>query len=113
MTESKQTTRRPRMVSPDKATAAEYDAAWQADMPPQGPTWTARPWVAPAERAEKGKAARTRVPRASHAAFEPVQGRNPIAILAAQEKDRLQELVPLRHERMAESAFAYYRGRPR
>jgi uncharacterized protein (DUF2252 family) len=38
--------------------------------------------------------------------------RDPIAILAAQEMDRLPDLVPLRHERMAESAFAYYRGTP-
>ena len=66
----------------------------------------------PAARAEAGKAARKRVPRASHAAFEPAPGRDPIAILAAQEEDRLPDLVPLRHERMAESAFAYYRGTP-
>jgi uncharacterized protein (DUF2252 family) len=53
------------------------------------------------------------VPRTSHAAFEPRPGRDPIAILEAQEEDRLPELLPLRHERMAESAFAYYRGTPR
>ena len=77
-----------------------------------GPSWTARPWVDPPARAQEGKAARSEVPRASHAAFEPAPGRDPIAILAAQEADRLQELVPLRHARMAESAFAYYRGTP-
>ena len=82
------------------------------DLPAQGPSWSARPWVPPAERAAAGKAARKRVPRASHAAFEPAPDRDPIAILAAQEEDRLQDLVPLRHERMAESAFAYYRGTP-
>ena len=52
------------------------------------------------------------MPRASHAAFDAAPGRDPIAILAAQEEDRLPELVPLRHERMAESPFAYYRGTP-
>ncbi len=105
-------TRKPRTTkAPDEATAAAYDAAWQVE-PPAGPSWTARPWVNPTERAAKGKAARKRVPRVSHAAFEPAAGRDPIAILAAQEEDRLQELVPLRHERMAESAFAYYRGTP-
>ncbi len=104
--------RRRRRAVPDAATAAEYDVAWQAGLPVQGPTWTARPWVDPAARAEKGRAARAQVPRGSHAAFEPAPGRDPIAILAAQEADRLQELVPLRHERMAESAFAYYRGTP-
>ena len=112
MPEPTKPVRRPRKAVPDKAIAAAYDAAWQAGLPAQGPTWTARPWVDPAARAEKGKAARKRVPRPTHAAFEPAPGRDPIAILAAQETDRLPELVPLRHERMAESAFAYYRGTP-
>src|SRR4051812_14481218 len=74
--------------------------------------WTARAWVDPTVRAENGKAARKRVPRSSHAAFEPRPGRDPIGILAAQEEDRLQDLVPLRHARMAESEFSYYRGTP-
>lgn len=103
---------RSRRTAPDEAAAAAYLAAWQADLPAPGPTWTARPWVHPTERAEAGKAARKRVPRTSHAAFEPPAGRDPIAILAAQESDRLQDLVPLRHDRMAESPFAYYRGTP-
>jgi uncharacterized protein (DUF2252 family) len=52
------------------------------------------------------------VPRSSHAVFEPAPGRDPIGILEAQEADRLQDLIPLRHARMAESAFAFYRGTP-
>jgi uncharacterized protein (DUF2252 family) len=92
-------------------TPAALDAAW-AVVPPSGDAWTARPWVHPSERAEAGKAARQRVPRVSHAEFTPRPDRDPIAILAAQEEDRLQDLVPLRHERMAESPFAYYRGTP-
>jgi uncharacterized protein (DUF2252 family) len=95
----------------DEDAAAVLDAVWKIDAP-VGPTWTARPWVHTAERADAGKAARKRIPRTSHAAFEPAPGRDPMAILAAQEEDRLQNLVPLRHERMAESAFAYYRGTP-
>ena len=51
-------------------------------------------------------------PRSSHGALDLPPDRDPIAILAAQEADRLPELVPLRHARMAESAFAYYRGTP-
>jgi uncharacterized protein (DUF2252 family) len=112
MTEPTKPARRPRKTTPDKATAAAYDAAWQAGLPAQAGTWTARPWVDPEERAVRGKEARKRVPRASQAAFEPAPGRDPVAILEAQEADRLPELVPLRHERMAESAFAYYRGTP-
>ncbi|MFI5226614.1 MAG: DUF2252 domain-containing protein [Candidatus Limnocylindrales bacterium] len=88
-----------------------FDTAWDVQAP-EGDVWTARPWVHPSVRAEAGKAARKRIPRVSHAQFEPAAGRDPIAILAAQESDRLQELLPLRHQRMAESAFAYYRGTP-
>ena len=52
------------------------------------------------------------MPRVSHAAFEPRPERDPIAILERQEADRLPDLLPLRHARMAESPFAYYRGTP-
>jgi len=104
-------------VRPAKATGngakpgLAYDAAWGVDGP-SGDGWTARPWVDPTARAEAGKAARKRAPRTSHGAFEPANVRDPIGILEAQEVDRLPDLVPLRHERMAESAFAYYRGTP-
>jgi hypothetical protein len=112
MTEATGASRRPRRRAPDAETAALDAAAWQAGLPTQGPAWSARLWVDPVERAAAGKAARKRVRRPSHAAFEPARDRDPIAILAAQEADRLQDLVPLRHEWMAESAFAYYRGTP-
>ena len=112
MTEVTRARARSRKAPPDEATAAQYDDAWKSGSAPQGPLWTARPWVDPAARAEQGKALRAAAPRTSHAAFEPAAGRDAIAILAAQEADRLTELVPLRHERMAESAFAYYRGAP-
>jgi uncharacterized protein (DUF2252 family) len=111
MTEPTEIDRPTTVAGPDAARAAAYDAAWQPETPP-GDVWTARPWVDPTARAEVGKAARKRAPRVSHATFEPAPRRDPIAILEAQEADRLPELVPLRHERMAESAFAYYRGTP-
>jgi uncharacterized protein (DUF2252 family) len=110
MTEPTKAARRPKAI-PGEGTAAGYDAAW-AVVPPAGDGWTARPWVHPTAREDEGKAVRKRVPRVSHATFEPAPGRDPIAILEAQETDRLPELVPLRHERMAESPFAYYRGTP-
>ena len=111
MTEPTKPARRAKPRAQVKTTAEVMDAAWHVEAP-AGIEWTARPWVNPTERAAVGKAARKRVPRASHAAFEPAPDRDPIAILAAQEADRLQQLVPLRHERMAESPFAYYRGTP-
>ncbi len=35
---------------------------------------------------------------------------DPVALLQSQEADRVQALVPVRHQRMAASAFAFYRG---
>jgi len=112
MTDTTTTRRRMRKAVPDEETARALDAVWTAGVEPQGPSWTARPWVDPGARAAVGKAARQRVPRSAHAVFEPAAERDPIAILAEQETDRLPGLVPLRHERMAESPFAYYRGTP-
>jgi uncharacterized protein (DUF2252 family) len=103
--------RRVKKGIPDEATAAAYDAAWNVEAP-GGVQWTARPWVHPTGRAEAGKAARKRVPRTTHADLALRADRDPIAVLAAQEADRLQSLVPVRHARMAENAFAYYRGTP-
>jgi Uncharacterized protein conserved in bacteria (DUF2252) len=93
------------------AKPATYEEAWAAPPPTTG-GWTARPWVHRTERADAGHDARKRVPRPSHGAFEAAPDRDPIAILEAQEADRLPELIPLRHQRMAASAFAYYRGAP-
>ncbi len=64
-----------------------------------------------AERAARGKAARKKVPRASLAAWDPPANRpGPVELLRAQEVDRVPELVPIRHERMLVSPFAFYRG---
>lgn len=90
---------------------ATYEEAW-APEPPSGDTWTARPWVHPSVRVAQGRLVRKRVPRVSHATLEFRPDRDPIAILERQEADRLPELIPLRHARMAESPFAYYRGTP-
>src|SRR5437899_1362797 len=59
-----------------------------------------------------GRAARREVPRRSHGVLELAAGRDPVAIILAQESDRLPNLLPLRHGRMAASAFAFYRGAP-
>ncbi|GAA4742131.1 DUF2252 domain-containing protein [Gordonia alkaliphila] len=41
----------------------------------------------------------------------PAQGRrDPIAILVDQEKNRLTDLIPVRHQRMATTPFTFYRG---
>jgi uncharacterized protein (DUF2252 family) len=65
----------------------------------------------PAERAAKGKAARSLVPRDAHAAFDPGQDRpDPLSLLEEQATTRVPELVPVRWGRMMVSPFTYYRG---
>jgi len=64
-----------------------------------------------AERAARGKAARARAPRASHAAWVPPTDRpDPVELLRGQEVTRVPELLPIRHQRMLTSPFAFYRG---
>jgi uncharacterized protein (DUF2252 family) len=64
-----------------------------------------------AERVELGKQARAKVPRSSHAVFEPPSTRpDPIALLEEQAASRVPELVPIRYGRMLSSPFAFYRG---
>jgi uncharacterized protein (DUF2252 family) len=103
---------RPPSTKPQIATPDELEAAWKAERVPEPDAWTPRPWVPVAERAAIGKAARQRAPRSGQGALELAAGRDPVAIILAQEADRLPDLLPLRHGRMAESAFAFYRGAP-
>ena len=37
-------------------------------------------------------------------------GRDPLALLAEQESDRLPWLVPVRHSRMAQNPFSFFQG---
>ena len=63
------------------------------------------------ERIAAGVAARRHMPRGHHAAWSPqADRRNPIDILVAQGRTRIQELLPTRYERMRASAFAFLRG---
>ena len=65
----------------------------------------------PEERSARGKAARAKVPRSSHAGWDPPSDRkDPLALLEEQAKSRVPELVPIRYGRMLASPFAFYRG---
>jgi uncharacterized protein (DUF2252 family) len=67
--------------------------------------------VDPAERAARGRGARSTSPRSGHGEWAPnASRRDPVAVLQAQAHTRVPELVPLRHERMLASPFAFYRG---
>jgi uncharacterized protein (DUF2252 family) len=62
-------------------------------------------------RSAAGRELRTKVPRASHALWQPASNRpDPIEILIASNKGRLPDLVPIRHARMLTSPFAFLRG---
>lgn len=59
----------------------------------------------------KGKALRDICPRAAHAEWKaPKDRRDPVDMVLVSEKGRIPELLPLRHGRMVQSAFTFYRG---
>ncbi len=63
------------------------------------------------ERRALGREARKAAPRASHGSWTPAADRpDPIALLRAQDEDRMEDLVPIRWGRMSASPFAFYRG---
>ncbi|HEY5387747.1 MAG TPA: DUF2252 domain-containing protein [Thermoleophilia bacterium] len=63
------------------------------------------------ERRRAGREARKAAPRTSHGAWQPAADRaDPLALLRAQDDDRMADLVPIRWGRMAASPFAFYRG---
>jgi uncharacterized protein (DUF2252 family) len=64
-----------------------------------------------AERVAQGRAARSTVPRSSHARFVPAEQRpDPVGVLEQQAATRVPELVPIRYGRMLESSFRFFRG---
>ena len=65
----------------------------------------------PAERAERGKAARATAPRSEQGEYQPARDRrDPVELLEEQAASRVTELVPIRYGRMLVSPFTYYRG---
>jgi hypothetical protein len=58
-----------------------------------------------------GKAARATAPRSGHARWEPAPNRvDPVELLLEQARTRTPGLVPIRHGRMLNSPFAFFRG---
>ena len=69
------------------------------------------PHLTAAERAARGKAARSEAPRRAHGDWEPAPARpDPVAVLEEQARARVPELVPIRYGRMLASPFAFFRG---
>jgi len=70
------------------------------------------PGLSPAEKEWRaGRALRKRIHRKSHAAIgRPPASRDAVSMIIASDKGRVEKLVPIRHSRMLESPFAYFRG---
>lgn len=63
------------------------------------------------ERIAIGKSLRDKIPRKSHATWQPpADRRDPIEILKESNQDRLPELTPIRYGRMLRSPFTFLRG---
>jgi uncharacterized protein (DUF2252 family) len=62
------------------------------------------------ERRAAGRAARGRVKRRDLARWDRSGRTDPLAAISAQNEIRLAELAPIRHDRMAASPWAFYRG---
>src|SRR6478735_10216550 len=63
-----------------------------------------------AERYKQGVDLRRKTPREKHADLLGPAKRDPVAILAAGDRTRVPELVPVRYQRMLASPFAFLRG---
>ena len=65
----------------------------------------------PERRREFARDRRREVPRSSLGVWEPSADRpDPIEVLRRQEQHRIAELLPIRHQRMSASPFAFLRG---
>jgi len=63
------------------------------------------------ERGGEGRSARKIVPRRALADWDPAhRGHDALATILAQSETRAQDLVPIRHGRMAASPWTYFRG---
>ena len=63
------------------------------------------------QRRDRGRAARQKIPRSSHAAWAPTPDRpDPVDLLEAQAKNREPDLVHIRYARMTPSPFTFTRG---
>lgn len=66
------------------------------------------------ERVADGKALRKSTPRSSLGEWKPGANRpDPVALIEGQNRNRVQELVPVRRGRMSVSAFTFFRGAAR
>ena len=69
------------------------------------------PRTSHAELYAKGKSLRKKCPRSSHAAWHATSKRaDPVQLVKQANEGRIAELIPIRHSRMMQSPFTFYRG---
>jgi len=89
----------------EKGTAEQTSASTSLLSPTEDQYRTA------SERRAEGKALREGVPREEHGGWKPPKSRrHPVELLLESNEGRLPELVPIRHGRMVQSPFAFFRG---
>jgi uncharacterized protein (DUF2252 family) len=63
------------------------------------------------DRRAWGRSLREEIPREVHGEWAPAASRpDPVAVLETQGETRVQDLLPIRYGRMAESSFGFFRG---
>src|SRR6266540_2370797 len=98
-----------RQPTSDRTNAPSVDSDRAGRDRPRSTTPVAH--LSPRERTARGKAAREKAPRSSHAGWDPpTDRREPVDLLEEQAVSRVPELVPVRYGRMLTSPFAFFRG---
>ena len=66
--------------------------------------------ASPGDRLDAGKSQREQLPLEAHAELADGAHKDPLAVLAQQDRTRLPELVPIRYGRMSRNPFTFMRG---
>ncbi len=96
---------------PTGPAVTQVGATWHAAHSDETSSLRPIPHPSLEERVAHGRAARKQVGRRALGAWAPPADRfDPVALIGGQEATRVTDLVPIRHERMLASPFAFYRG---
>jgi uncharacterized protein (DUF2252 family) len=83
----------------------------EAQASATGPLPTLAPRPSRAELIARGEQMRKACPRRAHAVWQaPPTRPDPVQLIEEGDKGRIEQLVPIRHGRMMQSPFTYYRG---
>ncbi|NBP51309.1 MAG: DUF2252 domain-containing protein, partial [Actinobacteria bacterium] len=98
-------------ADPTRPAVTQVGATWHAAHGDETSSLRPIPHPGLEERVAHGRAARKQVGRRALGAWAPPADRfDPVALIGDQEATRVTDLVPIRHERMLASPFAFYRG---